>query len=64
MGGAAGGRDRPSEFFERSPMPKAELLGRLDEAVAQARATLAEVAPDQLGQLCRIQGFNDTIVPD
>ena len=34
IGGLPDDRDRPREFSERGPIPKAELLRRLDEVVA------------------------------
>ena len=41
-------RDRPREFSERGPIPKAELLRRLEEEAAAADAALAGLAPSQL----------------
>ena len=41
VGGAADDRDRPREFSERGPLPKAELLFRLEEAAGGADAVLA-----------------------
>src|SRR5262245_9693814 len=36
-GEAEDGRDRPAEFAERGPVPKQELLRRLEAAVGEAR---------------------------
>src|SRR5262245_14205809 len=40
IGGEPDARQRPMEFAERGPIPKAELLRRLDEVVAEAKAVL------------------------
>lgn len=41
LGGAPDVRDRPSEFSERGPIAKDDLLARLDATVAEARTVLA-----------------------
>ncbi len=51
-------RDRPSEFSERWAIPKAELLGRLDEVVAAATEVLSTLSPEDLLRVRRIQGFD------
>jgi hypothetical protein len=48
IGGLPDDRDRPREFSERGPIPKEELLRRLEEVVAAADATLADLTPSQL----------------
>ena len=48
IGGLPDDRDRPREFSERGPIPKTELLRRLEEAVGAADATLASLTPAQL----------------
>jgi hypothetical protein len=55
-------RDRPREFAERGPFPKAELLRRFDEGVAEADAALAAVTDAQLLEGRRIQGFEETVL--
>jgi uncharacterized damage-inducible protein DinB len=40
VGGIEYHRDRPAEFAERGPVPKAELLATFDETIAQAISTL------------------------
>lgn len=57
LSGAADGRDRPAEFAERGPMPKKELLGKLEAVVDEARAVLARQTARQLLEARRIQGF-------
>ena len=41
-------RDRPAEFAERRELPAAELQARLDMAVGEADAVLAQVTPGSL----------------
>jgi len=48
VGGAADERDRPREFSERGPIPKAELLLRLEETVGGADAVLAGLTAERL----------------
>ena len=40
VGGIDYNRDRPAEFAERGPIPKAQLLATFDETIAQAASTL------------------------
>ncbi len=40
VGGIEYHRDRPAEFAERGPVPKAELLATFDETITQAATTL------------------------
>ena len=40
VGGIEYRRDRPAEFAERGPIPKAQLLATFDETIAQAATTL------------------------
>jgi uncharacterized damage-inducible protein DinB len=60
-GGAADIRDRSAEFRERVPIPKADLLRRLEEGVQEADAVLARASDGQLLELRRIQGFDETL---
>jgi hypothetical protein len=60
VGGEPDIRDRPREFADRSSMPKAELIRRLDEIVGKADIVLAGVNDEQLLQRRRIQGFDET----
>jgi hypothetical protein len=60
LGGAADTRDRPAEFAEQGPIPKAELLRRLDNVLAEARAVLARQPATDWLRVRRIQGFDVT----
>jgi hypothetical protein len=55
-------RDRPREFTERGPIPKDELLRRLDAVVREADAVLAAATERQLLEPRRIQGFDETVL--
>lgn len=48
--GAPDVRDRPKEFAERGPVPKAELLRRFEQAVKRADHVLAGLTSDQLAE--------------
>ena len=52
--GAADTRDRPAEFATREALPKAELLGRLTDVVAQAKAAFAAATDERLAQVVRV----------
>ena len=56
VGGAADHRDRQSEFDERGPIPRDELLARLDAAIAGVEATVRGVGAEELLRVRRIQG--------
>jgi hypothetical protein len=58
IGGAADLRNRPAEFAEQGPIPKEELLSRLEAVVEEARRILAGVEARQLAAVRRIQGFD------
>ena len=60
LGEAADSRDRPAEFAERGPIPKDELLRRLEDVVDEAREVLARLTARQLLEARRIQGFDVT----
>jgi len=60
LGGDADSRDRPAEFSERGPIPKEELLGRLEAVVGEARGVLARQTARHLLEARRIQGFDVT----
>ena len=57
VGGAPDDRDRPREFSERGPIPKAELLLRLEEAVHNADAALAGLTAARLLEGRRYAGL-------
>lgn len=62
VGGEEDVRRRSEEFSERGPIPKAELIRRLNEVVAGADAVLASTAPETLLDARRIQGFDETVL--
>lgn len=60
LGGAADDRDRPSEFAERGPIAKDDLLARLDATIAKARAVLAAQAEADWLRVRRVQAHEVT----
>jgi hypothetical protein len=58
VGGEPDNRDRASEFTERGPISKGELIRRLDEVAAMAETVLAGLSHDQLIEPRRYQGLN------
>jgi uncharacterized damage-inducible protein DinB len=62
VGGAPDVRDRPREFSERQPIPKEELLRRLNEVIDTADEALAHLSNSQLLAARRIQGFDETVL--
>lgn len=60
IGGASDVRNRPAEFDERGPIPKGELVTRIEDVVAEAKRTLVGVTAVQLVENRRIQGFDVT----
>lgn len=55
-------RHRPTEFADRQPLAKAELLKKLTQTLNQADHALASLPPDRLLEPRRIQGFETTIL--
>ncbi|MFO0960373.1 MAG: DUF1572 family protein [Isosphaeraceae bacterium] len=53
IGGEPDTRDRPSEFTERGPIPKGDLLARFDEALRQADAVIASLSAERLAEIHR-----------
>lgn len=60
LGVAADIRNRPAEFAERGPIPKEELLRRLDQVVDEAKAVLGRLAAGRLLEIRHIQEFDVT----
>lgn len=60
IGGAADRRDRPAEFAERGPLPKADLLKKLEATIDEARKALVNMTAARLMDKRRIQGFDIT----
>src|SRR5436189_4928714 len=52
--GAPDTRDRPAEFAAREPVAKAELLRRLTDVVAQAKAAFAAATDERLAKVVRV----------
>jgi hypothetical protein len=50
LGGLDFTRDRPAEFNERKMIPRAELLARFDEMVANAQRTFESLTIERLGE--------------
>lgn len=53
-------RNRPAEFSERGPIPKDELLRKLETTVSEARAVLERQSARAIMELRRIQGSDVT----
>ncbi len=60
VGGEPDARQRQSEFDERGPISKVELLQKLDDTLSDVKAVFARVTPHDLAQQHRIQGFDVT----
>jgi len=60
IGGADDTRQRPLEFSQRGPIPKAQLIARLTEAVEEAKRALSTASASILLSPLRIQGFDVT----
>jgi uncharacterized damage-inducible protein DinB len=60
LGGGLDVRDRPAEFAEQGPMPRSELLRRLEAVVAEAGAVLRRQRAEELLRVRRIQGMDVT----
>jgi len=60
VGGSPDVRDRPREFAERGPIPKCQLLDKLEQTRRQAEQVLERTTPETLLQRRRIQGFDIT----
>jgi hypothetical protein len=56
VGGEPDTRDRPAEFAARDPIPKAELLRRLTDAVNRAKAAFAAASDAELCRVRKVQG--------
>jgi hypothetical protein len=53
-------RNRPREFAERGPLPKSDLVGRLEEVVTRADGALEFLGAGGFLEERRIQGFDTT----
>lgn len=62
VGGQPDVRQRAKEFSARGPMPRADLLRRLDGVVKEADQVMAGLSPSDLVQDRRIQGFDTKVL--
>lgn len=62
VGGAPDTRNRPAEFAEKGPIPKAELMDRFAKVCAEADRVLAEFASERLLEPRRVQGFDEVVL--
>lgn len=60
LGDEADNRNRSSEFVERGPIPKDDLIRRLEVVVNEANVVLERQSAQQLVAVRRIQGFDIT----
>lgn len=60
LGGEADNRKRQSEFDERGPIPKVELLAKMKQTLAEVDAVLAALDPKALTEPRSIQGYDET----
>jgi uncharacterized damage-inducible protein DinB len=60
LGGREDIRDRPLEFSERGPLPKEEVLARLEAVLGEAGEVLDRLDPGALLETRRVQGFEET----
>lgn len=58
LGGAPDVRNRPLEFTQRKPIPRAELIAGLESAIESARGVLESLDANELLRRRRIQGFD------
>jgi len=58
LGGAPDVRERPKEFSERGPVPRAELLARLERTMAEAAKALDRLEPSTILEKRVVQGFD------
>ncbi|MEW6238864.1 MAG: DinB family protein [Candidatus Omnitrophota bacterium] len=60
LGGVEDVRNRPQEFAERSPIPKAQLLAKLEGTLKEVDETLARFDLSRLLEKKTVQGFAET----
>lgn len=60
LGGSADVRDRPSEFSQRSSVPKAALLENLEQVVRETTAVFDRLSAVEMSTERKIQGFSVT----
>ena len=57
LGGAPDDRNRPGEFSEEGPIPRAELLQRLERTLQEAMGVIEKTDPEALLEKRTVQGF-------
>jgi len=57
-GGSPDDRDRPREFSERGPIPKADLMEKVERMAAQVDRVLADLREDILLDRLKVQKFD------
>jgi uncharacterized damage-inducible protein DinB len=62
VGGSDYRRDRPAEFAERGPRPRAELLRLMDEGVAEADGVLAQLGAERLLEVSERAGDAQSVL--
>jgi len=62
VGGSDYRRDRPREFAETGPLPREELLGVLDETVAEVERVLGGLSPGRLLEVSDRAGDPQTVL--
>ena len=62
MGGSDYRRDRPQEFAEKGPVPRAELLDVFEGTIAEAGRVLDALEPGRLLEVCDRAGEPQTLL--
>jgi len=62
VGGSDYRRDRPAEFAEKGPIPRAELLRTVEDTIAEAERVLAAVEPGRLLEVKDVAGEPQTVL--
>jgi uncharacterized damage-inducible protein DinB len=60
LGGEADHRDRPAEFAQRDPIPKAMLIAPLEQVVRETKEVFSRLGSEQMLAERTIQGFKVT----
>ncbi len=60
LGGKEDTRQRALEFNEKGPVPKEELLSRLESVMLEVNDVLDRLTADQISHPLVVQGFNET----
>ena len=60
LGGALDQRRRQTEFDERGPIPRAELIQKVSEVMSEINEVLDRLQPEDLERPILVQGFDET----